>query len=92
MSEQINMQELVAFIANKTKAAPASIEQVLKVEQDFINNAPEDTNGEVSIDSDELVDYILSRPGIKLDEPTVEGILEAEMDYLMDKGIAGYED
>ncbi|REE91309.1 hypothetical protein A8990_10513 [Paenibacillus taihuensis] len=92
MSEQINMNELISFIAGKTKADPASIEQVLKHEQAYINNAPEDKNGEVNIDSDELVDYILSRPGHKLDEPTVEQILDAEMDYLMDKGIAGYAD
>lgn len=92
MSDQINMKELVAFIADKTSASQDSIEQVLKHEQAFINDAPEDKSGEVNIDSDELVDYILSRPGLKLDEPTVEEILEAEMDYLMDKGIAGYVD
>lgn len=92
MSEQINMIELVQFIANKTKADAKVIELVLKHEQAFINDAEEDKNGEVEIDSDELVDYILSRPGFKSDELTVETILDAEMDYLMDKGIAGYAD
>ncbi|WP_308636849.1 hypothetical protein [Paenibacillus silvisoli] len=92
MSEEINMKELVQYIAGKTSAAPGSIELVLKHEQTFINNAQEDKNGEVNIDSDELVDYILSRPGLKLDELTVETILDAEMEYLMDKGVAGYID
>ncbi|NBD25269.1 hypothetical protein [Paenibacillus glycinis] len=92
MSEQINMIELVQFIAGKTNADAKLIEQVLKHEQTFINNAQEDKNGEVNIDSDELTDYILSRPGLKSDELTVENILDAEMDYLMDKGVAGYID
>ncbi|WP_219834556.1 hypothetical protein [Paenibacillus sp. R14(2021)] len=92
MSEQINMIELVKHIAGQTKADPKLIEQVLGHEQSFINNAKEDKNGEVNIDSDELVDYILGRPGLKSDELTVEAILDAEMDYLMDKGIAGYID
>jgi hypothetical protein len=38
------------------------------------------------------VDYILGRRDIHLDEPTVEAILDAEMDYLMEKGVAGYID
>ncbi|MBM7566676.1 hypothetical protein [Paenibacillus sacheonensis] len=92
MSEQINMIELVQYIAGKTKADAKLIEQVLQHEQTFINGAKEDKNGEVNIDSDELTDYILSRPGLKSDELTVENILDAEMDYLMDKGIAGYID
>ncbi|QHT63613.1 hypothetical protein GXP70_29110 [Paenibacillus lycopersici] len=92
MSEQINMIELVEHIAGATKADAKLIEQVLKHEQTFINSAQEDKNGEVNIDSDELVDYILGRPGLKTDELTVERILDAEMDYLMDKGIAGYID
>lgn len=48
--------------------------------------------GEVEIDMDDLVDYVLSRRDIKLDEMTVEAILEAEMDFLMDQGLASYED
>ena len=45
-----------------------------------------------AIDSDELVEYILSRPDVKSNELIVESILDAEMDYLMDKGVAGYVD
>ena len=71
---------------------PKSIELVLKLEQKFIDNAQEDAKGEVEIDSDELVDYILKQQNVKLDEMTVENILEAEMDYLLDKGIVGYID
>lgn len=89
---QINEQELIQYIAAKTKADEKSIKLVLQHEQTFINNASEDAKGEVDIDSDELVDYILSRKDVKLDELTVETILDTEMEYLMDKGLAGYID
>jgi hypothetical protein len=92
MSEKINEQELVQYIADITKVDPESIKLVLKHEQVYINNAQEDAKGEVDIDSDDLVDYVLSRPDVKLDELKVETILDAEMDYLMDKGVAGYID
>ncbi|WP_029192732.1 hypothetical protein [Paenibacillus harenae] len=92
MSEQINEQELLSYIATETDADEKLIKLVLKHEQAFINNAKEDKNGEVEIDSDELVDYILSRPDVKSNELVVESILDAEMDYLMDKGVAGYVD
>ncbi|WP_138754431.1 hypothetical protein [Paenibacillus sinopodophylli] len=90
MSEQLNEQELVNHIASETKADEQLIKLVLKHEQAFINNAKEDKNGEVEIDGDELVDYVLSRPDVKSNELVVESILDAEMDYLMDKGLAGY--
>ncbi|GAA0136373.1 hypothetical protein YSY43_32140 [Paenibacillus sp. YSY-4.3] len=92
MSEKINEQELVQYIVERTKAKPEEIRAVLKHEEAFINNARKGAKGDVDIDGDELVDYVLSRPGVKLDELTVETILELEMDYLMDKGLAGYVD
>ncbi|KRE44816.1 hypothetical protein [Paenibacillus sp. Soil522] len=92
MSEQLNEQELVQYIAGETDADEQLIKLVLKHEHAFINNAKEDKNGEVDIDGDELVDYILSRSDVKSNELIVESILEAEMDYLMDKGLAGYVD
>ncbi|MBW7476069.1 hypothetical protein K0T92_15085 [Paenibacillus oenotherae] len=93
MSEQqLNEQELVQYIADETKADSRSIALVLKHEQAYINGAKENAKGEVEIDSDDLVDYILGKPDIKLDELTVEKILDAEMQYLMDKGMAGYID
>ncbi|GAA4845167.1 hypothetical protein GCM10023310_23840 [Paenibacillus vulneris] len=87
MSEAINEQELVQFIADKTKVDEASIRLVLKHEQTFINNAKED-----DIDSDEIVDYVMSRKDVQLDELTVETILDLEMDYLTEKGIVTYID
>lgn len=92
MNENLNELELVKYIGKETGADAASIQLVLKHEANFINNSKENAKGEVEIDSDELVDYVLSRSDLKLDELTVESILEAEMDYLMDKGLAGYED
>ncbi|CAH1217230.1 hypothetical protein PAECIP111893_04238 [Paenibacillus plantiphilus] len=92
MSEQLNEQELVQYIAEHTQADSRSIMLVLKHEQAYINGAKENAKGEVEIDSDDLVDYILGKSDIKLDELTVEKILDAEMDYLMDKGLAGYTD
>ncbi|BBH23697.1 hypothetical protein Back11_50420 [Paenibacillus baekrokdamisoli] len=89
---EINEQELVAYIAAETKVDAKSIQLVLQFEQKFIDSAQEDANGEVEIDSDELVDYILKQQTVKLDEITVENILEAEMEYLLDKGIVGYID
>ncbi|WP_068776103.1 hypothetical protein [Paenibacillus sp. FJAT-26967] len=92
MSEALNEQELVDYIALKTNAAPAAIRLVLKHEQVFLNSAKANAKGEVDIDSDDIVDYVLSRRDVKLDELTVESILDTEMDFLMDKGIAGYVD
>lgn len=92
MSEQLNEQELVQYIASETNADEQLIKLVLKHEQAYINSAKEDKNGEVDIDGDDLVDYVLSRPDVKSNELVVESILDAEMDYLMDKGLAGYVD
>ncbi|AKG36733.1 hypothetical protein [Paenibacillus durus] len=92
MNQNINEQEMIRFIAGKTKADPKAIALILKHEQTFINSAKANAKGEVDIDSDDLVDYVVSRRDVKLDELTVESILEAEMDYLMDKGLAGYLD
>lgn len=92
MSEQLNEQQLVQYIADHTGADARSIALVLQHEQAYINGAKENAKGEVEIDSDDLVDYILGKPDIKLDELTVEKILDAEMEYLMDKGLAGYVD
>ncbi|MFP4976440.1 hypothetical protein ACE6ED_13635 [Paenibacillus sp. CN-4] len=92
MAETINSQELVQAIAAKTKADPQHIRLVLKHEQTFLDNAKAGAKGEVEIDSDDLVDYIVGRRDVKLDELTVETILEAEMDVLMEKGLAGYVD
>lgn len=89
----INEQEMMQFIADKTKASQANIALVLKHEQAYINKAHDNAKGDdVDIDGDDLADYILSRKDVKLDELTVESILDAEMDYLMDKGHAGYVD
>ncbi|WP_151733551.1 hypothetical protein [Paenibacillus tengchongensis] len=92
MSEKINEQELLAVLAAESKADPQQIRLVLKHEQDFLASAKANSKGEVDIDMDDLVDYITGRRDVKLDELTVETILEAEMDYLMDKGLAGYID
>ena len=92
MTEQLNEQELLQFIVDKAKADPKQIQLVLKYEKDFIVKAEENAKGEVDIDSDELIDHILSRPDVKLTELAVDTILEAEMDYLMKKGFAGYID
>lgn len=89
---QLNEQELIAFIAGETNVDAKSVELVLKLEQKFIDSTQADAKGEVEIDSDELVDYILKQQNVKLDEMTVESILETEMDFLLDKGIVGYID
>ncbi|MHA6531800.1 hypothetical protein [Paenibacillus sp. BAC0078] len=92
MSDQVNELELVKVLSAKTKVDPKLIRLVLKHEQTFINNAKANAKGEVDIDSDDLVDYVVAQRDVKLDELTVETILDAEMDYLMDKGLAGYID
>lgn len=88
----INELELVQYIAARTKIEAKRITLVLKHEQAYINNAKANAKGELDIDSDDLVDYVLSRPDVKLNELQVEEILDAEMDYLMDKGLAGYDE
>lgn len=92
MSDKVNEQELVEVLTAQTKVNPEQIKLVLKHEQNFINSAQANAKGEVDIDNDELVDYVTSQRDVKLDELTVETILDAEMDYLMDKGLAGYID
>lgn len=92
MSEQYNEQELVQHIANETKVDENSIRTVLKHEQSFINAAKTDSKGEADIDLDDLVDYVLSKSDVKLDEITVETILDTEMNFLIKKGVAGYLD
>lgn len=92
MSEKLNEQDLIQVLSTKTKVAPNVIRLVLKHEQNFINKAKANAKGEVDIDSDDLVDYVTAQRDVKLDEIMVETILDAEMDYLMDKGLAGYID
>ncbi|MFD0588760.1 hypothetical protein ACFQZE_12235 [Paenibacillus sp. GCM10027627] len=92
MSQEINEQELVAYIAERSELSAQHISVVLKHEQSFIQNAGEDAKGEVDIDSDDLVDYILGKRDVDLNELQVEEILELEMDYLMERGLAGYVD
>ncbi|AIQ44223.1 hypothetical protein [Paenibacillus sp. FSL R5-0912] len=92
MSNEVNEQELVEVLSAQTKVDPAVIRLVLKHEQAFINKAKANAKGEIDIDNDDLVDYVTAQHDVKLDELTVETILDAEMDYLMDKGLAGYID
>ncbi|WP_313638691.1 hypothetical protein [Paenibacillus sp.] len=92
MSDKVNEQELLTVLSAKTKVDPKVIRLVLKHEQTFINKAKANAKGEVDIDNDDLVDYVVAQRDVKLDEITVEMILDAEMDYLMDKGLAGYID
>ncbi|ASA24674.1 hypothetical protein [Paenibacillus donghaensis] len=92
MSDKVNEKEMVEVISTQTKVEAESIRLVLKHEQAFINKAQANAEGEVDIDNDELVDYVIAQRDVKLDELTVETILDAEMDYLMDKGLAGYVD
>lgn len=92
MSDKVNEQEMVELISTQTKVDAESIRLVLKHEQDFIDTVQANAKGEVDIDNDELVDYVIAQRDVKLEELTVETILDAEMDYLMDKGLAGYVD
>jgi hypothetical protein len=92
MSNEVNEKELVEVLSAQTKVDPAVIRLVLKHEQTFINKAKANAKDEIDIDNDDLVDYVTAQRDVKLDELTVETILDAEMDYLMDKGLAGYID
>ena len=92
MTVQIDEQKLVAYIAGKVNVEEKQIRLVLKHTKDFLDHAQEDANGEAEIDGDELVDYVMSRRDVKLDELTVETILDLEMDYLTELGVAGYLD
>lgn len=92
MSSTLNEKELVTYIVNETTATPEQVRLVLKHEAAYLDNAHKGGAKEVDVDFDDVVDYILGRRDVKLSELLVEEILEAEMDYLMDKGLAGYED
>lgn len=93
MSEQqVNESELIAYIQEKTGADEEGIKIVLKHEQAFIDAEAKKPGDTIEVDSDELVDYVMSRKDVKLNELEVENVLDAEMAYLIDKGLAGYED
>lgn len=93
MSEQqVNESELIAYIQEKTGADEEGIKIVLKHEQAFIDAEAKKPGDTIEVDSDELVDYVMSRKDVKLNELQVENVLDAEMAYLIDKGLAGYED
>lgn len=92
MSEQVNEQELIAYIAERINVDRKDIELVLRYEKAYIGNAKADKNGEVDIDIDDLTDFIVGKRDVRLEEPQVEEILEFEMDYFMEKGLAGYID
>ncbi|GAA3403672.1 hypothetical protein ACFFNY_03375 [Paenibacillus hodogayensis] len=92
MSHTLNEAELVQYIAARTKADAAAIRNVLKHEQAFMNKLQKRSNADVEIDSDELVDYVLGQSDVKLHEPAIEAILDAEMQYLIDNGLADYDD
>ncbi|CAM3379116.1 hypothetical protein PALU110988_19450 [Paenibacillus lupini] len=94
MSEQqLNEQELVKYLAERSKVSAETISLVLKHEAAFIDKAQNSAKGQVvDIDSDELVDYVLKQRDVKLDEITIETILDMEMDYLVEHGFADQED
>lgn len=92
MSGTLNEQELITYIVEETAAQPEHVSLVLKHEAAYLNTAHKSNQKEVDIDFDDLVDYVLSRKDVSLSELVVEQILEAEMDYLMEKGLAGYDD
>ncbi|ANE46543.1 hypothetical protein SY83_09915 [Paenibacillus swuensis] len=92
MSKPLNEQELIQYIAGKTGADPTQIGLVLKIEDTYINKAKANARGEVDIDVDDIVDHIMKQRDVNLDEMTVETILETEMEYLIQKGIATYGD
>ncbi|TMV43817.1 hypothetical protein FE783_34175 [Paenibacillus mesophilus] len=92
MSQTLNEQELVQYIANLTKTDEKSIRIVLKHEQAYMDKLQKNAGKDVEIDSDEVVDYVLGQSDVKLSELKVEAILDAEMKYLIDNGLADYED
>ncbi|MBO2945322.1 hypothetical protein JJQ72_15200 [Paenibacillus sp. F411] len=92
MEQSLNKQELEQFIASRTGAAVGDIRLVLKHEEAYLQKAHQGAKGEVDIDSDDLVDYVLEQRDVSLSELVVEQILDSEMDYLVSKGLAGYLD
>ncbi|MDO3410004.1 hypothetical protein QWJ34_09550 [Saccharibacillus sp. CPCC 101409] len=93
MSEQqVNRSELIAYITKETSLKEDAVKLVLKHETDFIGAAAKKAGDVIEVDGDELVDYVMSRKDVKLNELQVEEILDAEMAYLTEQGLAGYED
>ncbi|MGG1518598.1 hypothetical protein ABE504_24475 [Paenibacillus oryzisoli] len=90
MPASLNEQELLQFIINQTKLDPKQIQLVLKHEKTFMDKAEQ--KGSREIDIDDVIDYIVGRPDVKLSELAVDTILETEMSYLMKNGLAGYMD
>lgn len=92
MSQTWDEQQLIQAIADKTKIDSASIGLVLKHEQAFMDKLQSGGKADVEVDGDEIVDYVLSQPNVKLNELQIERILDAEMSILQEMGLIEYED
>lgn len=92
MNDYSNDPKLLQYIKEHTKVSEANIRLVLGHEQAYVNRMQKNAKHDVEIDSDELVDYVLSRPDVKLSELDVDMILDLEMKYLLDNGLADYDD
>lgn len=92
MGKALNEQQLVQYIADKTNTDFVSVRIVLKHEQAYMDKLQRNAKADIELDSDEVVDYVLRQRDVKLDELKVEAILDAEMNYLIEHGLADYED
>ncbi len=84
----INEHELIAFIAEKTKLDPTQIQLALKYEKEFMSKAKPNKKGEIDVDFDDLVDALLAKKDLKLNELQIDRVLETEMAYLLKNGHA----
>lgn len=92
MNPALDEGKLVQYIADRSKIGTGAIRIVLKHEQAFMDQAQRGSSREIEIDGDELVDYIMRQRDVKLQEPDVDAILDLEMKYLLDHGLADYDD
>ena len=85
---EISHEEICNYIAEKTGFDYGQIEIILEHSVEYTNNHEVDEDGEVRIDTEEQVAYIKRQRDVTLSEDQIETILDLELEFLVEKGIA----
>lgn len=84
----INHEDICNFVAERCGLDNNQIDIILEHGVEYINSQEPDENGQVGIDPDEQIAYIKRQPNVTLSEEQIEIVLDLEMEFLVEKGIA----
>lgn len=85
----IEHEELCDFVVGKTGLDRNQIDIILEFGIDFVNAQEKDEDGVIRIDTNEQVACIKNQCEVTLTEEQIELVLDFEMEFLVEKGIAG---